>query len=56
MRKLLLSNLGLLMLGAGLILYPIVLSDPFYRDIGVTFLLAAISASALAMAWAYWPR
>lgn len=31
---------------AGLLLYPVVLSDPFYRDVGVTFLLAAISASA----------
>jgi branched-chain amino acid transport system permease protein len=34
------------LLGAALLLYPIVLSDPFYRDVGVTFLLAAISASA----------
>jgi branched-chain amino acid transport system permease protein len=36
----------LLLLGAGLLIYPLVLSGPFYRDIGVTFLLAAISASA----------
>ena len=29
-----------------LLLYPLLFSDPFYLDIGVTFLLAAISASA----------
>jgi branched-chain amino acid transport system permease protein len=29
-----------------LLLYPLIFSDPFYRDIGVSFLLAAISASA----------
>jgi branched-chain amino acid transport system permease protein len=40
------SRVVLLLLGAGLLLYPLVLSGPFYRDIGVTFLLAAISASA----------
>jgi len=34
------------LLGFGLLLYPVVLADPFYRDVGVTFLLAAISASA----------
>ncbi len=34
------------LLGLGLLLYPVVLTDPFYRDVGVTFLLAAISASA----------
>jgi len=34
------------LLAAALLLYPLVFSDPFYRDIGVTFLLAAISASA----------
>jgi branched-chain amino acid transport system permease protein len=34
------------LLAAALLLYPIIFSDPFYRDIGVTFLLAAISASA----------
>jgi branched-chain amino acid transport system permease protein len=33
-------------LAAALFLYPLVLSSPFYLDIGVTFLLAAISASA----------
>src|SRR5262249_6473957 len=35
-----------MLLAAGLLLYPIALPDAFYRDIGVTFLLAAISASA----------
>jgi branched-chain amino acid transport system permease protein len=39
-------NPGFALLAAALLLYPIVLSDPFYLDIGVTFLLAAISASA----------
>jgi branched-chain amino acid transport system permease protein len=34
------------LLAAGLLLYPMVFSDAFYRDIGVAFLLAAISASA----------
>jgi branched-chain amino acid transport system permease protein len=33
-------------LAAALLLYPLVLTGPFYQDIGVTFLLAAISASA----------
>ena len=33
-------------LAACLLLYPLLFSDPFYLDIGVTFLLAAISASA----------
>jgi branched-chain amino acid transport system permease protein len=36
----------LLLLGLGLLIYPFVLPGAFYRDIGVTFLLAAISASA----------
>jgi len=35
-----------LLLAAGLLSYPLVFSDPYYLDIGVTFLLAAISASA----------
>jgi branched-chain amino acid transport system permease protein len=39
-------RIGLVLLAAALLLYPLVLSGPFYRDIGVTFLLAAISASA----------
>ena len=34
------------MLAAALLLCPLILSGAFYRDIGVTFLLAAISASA----------
>jgi len=34
------------MVVAGLLLYPLAFSEPFYLDIGVTFLLAAISASA----------
>jgi len=36
----------LLLLAAVLLFYPIMLPGAFYRDIGVTFLLAAISASA----------
>jgi branched-chain amino acid transport system permease protein len=39
-------QLGLAALAIGLLLYPLVFTDAFYRDIGVTFLLAAISASA----------
>ncbi len=31
---------------AGLLLYPLVFTGAFYRDVGVTFVLAAISASA----------
>ena len=46
MNRILSPRLGLFLLGAGLVLYPLILSGPFYRDIGVTFLLAAISASA----------
>src|ERR1700676_3917322 len=34
------------LLAAALLLFPLVLTNPFYRDIGVAFLLAAISASA----------
>ena len=33
-------------LGAALLIYPMIFSGAFYLDIGVTFLLAAISASA----------
>jgi branched-chain amino acid transport system permease protein len=40
------QRLGVCFLALALLLYPIVFSSPFYRDIGVTFLLAAISASA----------
>jgi branched-chain amino acid transport system permease protein len=36
----------LLLTAAVLLFYPVVFTDAFYRDIGVTFLLAAISASA----------
>lgn len=36
----------MLLLAAGLLIYPLIFSDAFYLDIGVTFLLAAISASA----------
>jgi branched-chain amino acid transport system permease protein len=34
------------LVAAGLLAYPLVFTDPFYRDIGVTVLLAALSASA----------
>ena len=34
------------LLGAALLFFPLVFSNPFYLDIGATFLLAAISASA----------
>jgi branched-chain amino acid transport system permease protein len=37
---------GILALAVLLLLYPFILSGPFYWDIGVAFLLAAISASA----------
>jgi branched-chain amino acid transport system permease protein len=37
---------AVILLAAGLLLYPLVLPGAFYLDIGVTFLLAAISASA----------
>jgi len=40
------QRLTLTLLAAALLLYPLVLTNPFYLDIGVTFLLAAISASA----------
>jgi branched-chain amino acid transport system permease protein len=45
--KNILSGRGaIFLLVAGLLLYPLVLTGAFYRDVGVTFLLAAISASA----------
>jgi branched-chain amino acid transport system permease protein len=44
--KLVSPRLGQAALALALLLFPIVLSDPFYRDVGVAFLLAAISASA----------
>ena len=37
---------GLPALAALLLFYPFILTGPFYWDIGVAFLLAAISASA----------
>ncbi|MGH6664962.1 MAG: branched-chain amino acid ABC transporter permease [Pseudolabrys sp.] len=37
---------SVILLAVCLLLYPLIFSDPFYMDIGVTFLLAAISASA----------
>ena len=46
MRQILSPRLGIILLAAALLLYPLILSGPFYRDVGVTFLLAAISASA----------
>jgi branched-chain amino acid transport system permease protein len=44
--KALSPRLAIVLLAAALLVYPLVLSGAFYRDIGVTFLLAAISASA----------
>ena len=46
MTKALSPRLAIVLLAAALLAYPLVLSGAFYRDIGVTFLLAAISASA----------
>jgi len=40
------GRIGWALLAAGLLLYPLVFTGAFYRDVGVTFLLAAISASA----------
>src|ERR1700722_12682661 len=39
-------RLRICLLALALLLYPILFSSPFYRDIGVAFLLAAISALA----------
>jgi branched-chain amino acid transport system permease protein len=39
-------RLAVILLAGLLLLYPLVFTGAFYRDIGVTFLLAAISASA----------
>src|SRR4029077_10679397 len=44
--KILSPRLAIVLLAAALLAYPLVLSGAFYRDVGVTFLLAAISASA----------
>ena len=46
MKPFLSSRVSVVLLAAALLLYPLILSGPFYLDIGVTFLLAAISASA----------
>jgi branched-chain amino acid transport system permease protein len=40
------SRWPVILLAAALLLYPLILPGAFYRDIGVTFLLAAIAASA----------
>jgi branched-chain amino acid transport system permease protein len=40
------ASVGWGLLAAGLLFYPLIFHGAFYRDIGVTFLLAAISASA----------
>jgi branched-chain amino acid transport system permease protein len=45
-KRILSPRTAVVLLAAGLVLYPLALSSPFYLDIGVTFLLAAISASA----------
>ena len=42
----LVPRVAILLLAAALLLYPLVLPGAFYRDIGVTLLLAAIAASA----------
>src|ERR1700759_1788000 len=39
-------KIGVPLLALALLAYPFVLNDPFYHDIGVAVLLAAISASA----------
>ncbi|MFZ0425208.1 MAG: branched-chain amino acid ABC transporter permease [Xanthobacteraceae bacterium] len=46
MSHLLSPRFAVCLLAAGLLFYPLVFSGAFYLDIGVTFLLAAISASA----------
>ena len=46
MKNILSVRVAIFLLAAGLLLYPLVLTGAFYRDVGVTFLLAAISASA----------
>ena len=42
MSKIVSTRLVIVLLAAALLVYPLVLSGAFYRDIGVTFLLAAI--------------
>ncbi len=46
MKRLPSPRLALALVVAALLLYPLVFTGAFYRDIGVTFVLAAISASA----------
>ena len=46
MKTLLSPRVTVTLVAAALLLYPLVFTGAFYRDIGVTFLLAAISASA----------
>lgn len=46
MKHLLSPRAGVFLLAAALLVFPLVFADAFYRDIGVAFLLAAISASA----------
>lgn len=46
MKNLSSTHLRVALLAAALLAFPLVFSGAFYRDIGVTFLLAAISASA----------
>lgn len=46
MKKIVPARPSVILLAVCLLLYPLIFSDPFYMDIGVTFLLAAISASA----------
>ncbi len=46
MKYLLSARVGVCLLAALLLLFPLVFSDPFYQDIAVAFTLAAISASA----------
>jgi branched-chain amino acid transport system permease protein len=45
-KRFLSPRVGVLLLAAGLLLYPMIFTGAFYRDVGVAFLLAAISASA----------
>jgi branched-chain amino acid transport system permease protein len=44
--KILTTRVGVALIVAGLLLYPLIFTGAFYRDIGVAFVLAAISASA----------
>jgi branched-chain amino acid transport system permease protein len=44
--KLLNPRVGVALIVAGLLLYPLIFTGAFYRDVGVAFVLAAISASA----------